>query len=300
VQLASAASVTRIFVPKLSVVVPTKNEVGLLHVSLPALAFADEIVVVDEFSSDGTADYVRSVPNARILQRTGLLNENINAGLDAATGDWVMIVDSDEVVTPELAREIRERISSASRNILGYALPSRVYWCGRTLRYGPQYERGVKVPGERYRKRLFRRGAARYACVSLHEDLTTIGTGVWERTEHRYDHFTISAVRRWFEKANYYSDRDARLVDLTRYTERKAAFAMIWKPIKTFLVFFVKRQGYRDGALGVVTCGCYAVSSFMEEAKKWERVATARGSAELSRDVEAARAFVINEPAATT
>ncbi len=286
--------------PTLSVVVPTKNEVDLLRSSLPALAFADEIVVVDEFSSDGTAEYVRSLPNARVMQRTGLLNENINAGLDAATGDWVMIVDSDEVVTPELAREIRERIASAPAGVLGYALPSRVYWCGRTLRYGPQYERGVKTPGERYRKRLFRRGAARYACTSLHEDLSTLGTGTWERTEHRYDHYTITAVRRWFEKANYYSDRDAKLVDLTKHTERKAAIDMIWKPVKTFLVFFIKRQGFRDGALGVVTCGCYAVSSFMEEAKKWERVATARDAAALARDVESARAFVINEPVPTT
>lgn len=281
--------------PTLSIIVATKNGIDLLRTCLPALAFADEVIVVDEFSSDGTAGYVRSLPNARLLERRGLLNENINAGLGASKGDWTMIVDYDEVVTPELAIEIRERIANAPSDILGYALPSRVYWCGRTLRYGPQYERGVKVPGERYRKRLFRRGAAYYACKSVHEDLTTLGSGRWSRTIHRYDHYTITAVRRWFEKANYYTDRDAQLFDLRGRSERAAGFAMFWKPIKTFLVFYVKRQGFRDGALGVLACGAYAVSSFMEEAKKWERIATARDSAALSRDVGAARSYVIDE-----
>ncbi len=281
--------------PALSVIVATKNGIDLLRSCLPALAFADEVIVVDEFSTDGTEEYVRSLPNARLLQRTGLLNENINAGLDASTGDWQMICDYDEVVTPELAREIRARMDDAPPAIIGYALPSRVYWCGRTLRYGPQYERGVKVPGERYRKRLFRRGAARYAVKTIHEDLTTLVPGTWGRTEHRYDHYTITAVRRWFEKANYYTDRDVKLFDLTGQTERAAGIAMIWKPLKTFLVFYIKRQGFRDGALGVLTCGCYAVSAFMEEAKRWERIATAQSVAELSRDVDAALSYVIDE-----
>ncbi len=281
--------------PTLSVIVATKNGLGLLRTCLPALAFADEVIVVDEFSTDGTAEYVRSLPNARLLERRGLLNENINAGLDASTGEWQMIVDYDEIVTPELAVEIRERIGNAPPEILGYALPSRVYWSGRVLRYGPQYERGVKVPGERYRKRLFRRGAARYACESIHEDLTTLGTGTWSRTTHRYDHYTITAVRRWFEKANYYTDRDVLLADVSKLTERRAGFLMFWKPVKTFLVFYVKRQGFRDGALGVLTCGAYAVSSFMEEAKKWERLVTARDARELSRNVDGALAHVIDE-----
>jgi glycosyltransferase involved in cell wall biosynthesis len=279
----------------LSVIVPTKNGIGLLRTALPALAFADEIVVVDEFSPDGTADYVRSLPNARLLERTGLLNENINAGLDASTGDWTMIVDYDEIVTPELAREIRDRIATAPPEIIGYALPSRVYWCGKTLRYGPQYERGVTVPGERYRKRLFRRGAARYACVAIHEDLTTVVPGTWARTENRYDHYTIENVRRWFEKANYYTDREAQLADLAGRTEKRAARDMLWKPLKTFLVFYVKRQGFRDGALGIVACGCYAVSSFMEETKKWERIATAPNAAALSRNVDSALSFVMDD-----
>jgi glycosyltransferase involved in cell wall biosynthesis len=279
--------------PKLSFVIATKNEIALLRPTLAALDFADEIVVIDEFSTDGTPELVRSTPRARLIQRTALLNENINAGLDAATGDWIMIVDSDEVVTPELAREIRSTIADAPSDVHGFEVPSLVYWCGRVLRYGPQYDPHAKSPGERFRKRLFRRGAARYECKSLHEDLTV--TGRWERLTHHYDHFTVPSLAKWFEKRNFYSERDAKLADLNGYSERAAAISMLWKPLKTFLAFYFKRRGYKDGALGVATCACYAVSSFMEEAKKWERVATTTDAASRSRDVDAARAVRTNE-----
>ncbi len=278
---------------KLSFVVVTKNEISLLRPTLAALSFADEIVVVDEFSSDGTPELVRSTPRTVLIQRRALLNENINHGLDATTGDWVMIVDSDEVVTPELGREIRETIEAAPAEVQGYEVPSLVYWCGRVLRYGPQFDPRARRPGERFRKRLFRRGAARYACLSLHEDLTT--SGRWERLRHHYDHFTVPSLGKWFEKRNFYSERDAKLADVRQYSERDAVLNMLWQPVKTFLVFYFKRQGFRDGALGVVTCACYAVSSFMEESKKWERLATAGDVAERSRDIDAARAVRTNE-----
>jgi glycosyltransferase involved in cell wall biosynthesis len=284
--------------PKLSFIVVTKNGISLLRPTLAALAFGDEIIVIDEFSSDGTPEFVRAVPNARLIQREALLNENINHGLDVATGDWVMIVDHDEVVTPELAREIREKIESASPDVAGYEVPSLVYWCGRVVRYGPQYDPHAKHPGERFRKRLFRRGAARYACVSIHEDITS--SGRWERLEHHYDHFTIVSIGQWFDKRNFYSERDAKLLDLRGYTERQAAVNMLWKPLKTFLVFFIKRRGYKDGALGVATCACYAISSFMDEAKKWERIAKSDDPNALGRDVEGARAVLPSERHAQT
>ncbi|MGP6160010.1 MAG: glycosyltransferase family 2 protein [Vulcanimicrobiaceae bacterium] len=276
--------------PTISVVIPTKNECQLLRPTLAALAFADEIIVVDEFSTDGTVDLVNATPKARLLQRTGLLNENINAGIDAGSGDWILIVDSDEVVTPELARELRGIVETAPPDVVGYSLPSRVYWCGLQLRYGPQYDPKARRPGERYRKRFFRRGGARYACETLHEDLTT--SGRWEEAENVYDHYTVASMHRWFEKRNFYSERDARLADLRSRSNAKAAFLMFWMPIRTFLVFYLKRRGYKDGALGVAACGAYAVSVFMDESKKWERIATAPDAVARGRDVAAARAHV--------
>lgn len=253
----------------LTVVIPTKNCLELLKPTLAALRFADEIIVVDMFSTDGTAEYAARFPRTRVIQRNGYIYENVNAGIDAATGDWVMRLDSDEVCTQEMGEEIRRRIEEAPPDVCGFWAPSRTYWCGQWLRFGPAYdERSPKV-GERYRKILFRRGTARYACASEHEDIDAMGR--YEFLYHHYDHYSIPSVARWFEKANYYTERDVERLDPASIDPKQAARAMLWGPIKTFLVFFLKRKGYKDGALGILACGGYAAYVFMESAKRWER-----------------------------
>ncbi len=249
---------------------PTKDCLDLVRASLPALDFADEIVVVDMFSTDGTAEFVRATPRARLIQRHGYIEENVNAGIDAASGDWIFLCDSDEIPTPELRAEMRTAIAAASPDVNGFFVPNAVYWSGEMLRYGPQYDPDARVPGERFRRRLFRRGTARFKAATYHEDLVTGGT--WNRLTHRYDHYTIPTMARWFEKANLYTTGDADRADVSRLSPRGVAVAMVWRPVKTFLVWFVKRRGYKDGALGVVTCGCYAVSEFMLQVKLWEKL----------------------------
>jgi glycosyltransferase involved in cell wall biosynthesis len=279
---------------KISVVIPTKNECHLLRPTLAALSFADEIIVIDEFSSDGTVELVNGTPRTRLIQRTGLLNENINVGIDASLGDWILIVDSDEVLSPELGLELQALSVTSPEDLIGYQLPSRVYWCGLQLKYGPQYDAKARRPGERYRKRFFRRGEARYECATIHEDLTS--TGRWGYTQNVYDHYTVSSMNHWFAKRNFYSERDARLVDLRSGSELQFAMRMVYMPIKTFLVFYFKRRGFKDGALGVASCGAYAVSVFMEEAKKWERLATSRSSEDRMRNTDAARSHITPAP----
>ncbi len=255
--------------PTLSVVMPTKNCLALVERSLPALAFADEIVVVDMFSTDGTAEFVRATPRTTLIQRNGYIEENVNVGIDAAHGDWVYLADSDEIPTPALQREMRDVIANAPADVQGYYIPNAVYWSGQQLRYGPQYDEKSKVPGERFRRRLFRRGAARFAAETYHEDLST--TGEWGYLTNRYDHYTIPNLARWFEKSNFYTSGDADRTDCSQMSIPLLGIKMVVLPIKEFLVFYFKRRGYKDGVLGVVTCGCYAMYKFMQTAKYWEQ-----------------------------
>src|SRR5713101_2099961 len=90
----------------LSVVIPTLNVEAIIARCLEALRWADEVVVVDMFSTDRTREICESYPNVRFLQKQDYIFANVNYGMEAATGDWVMRLDSDEVPTPELAREI--------------------------------------------------------------------------------------------------------------------------------------------------------------------------------------------------
>jgi glycosyltransferase involved in cell wall biosynthesis len=273
-------------VSRLSVVMPTKDCLDLLRHSLPALQFADEIIVVDDFSTDGSADYIRTFTKCRLLQRSGYIFENVNAGIDAASGDWVMRIDSDEVCTPDLGAEIRHAIQSAPSDVLGFRILSRTYYCQRWLKYGPAYDEQSPNRGERYRKMLFRRGAARYACKSEHEDLTTVGTGEWKALANRYDHYSIRSYGHYIQKINYYTDRDADRIDKSAYRPRSEVWAMLWAPLKTFLVFYFKRKGFKDGPLGIMACGGYAISEFLLHAKRWERLTSQEG--QLAEDVRQA------------
>lgn len=276
---------------RLSVVMPTKDCVELLRQSLPALDFADEVIVVDQFSTDGSAEYARSIPNCRVIQRNGYIYENVNAGIDAAQGEWIMRIDSDEVCTPELGSELRHTIQDADEDVVGFRVLSRTYYAQRWLKYGPAYDETSPVPGERYRKMVFRRGGARYECKSEHEDLTTLMPGRWDSLLHRYDHYSTRSFGHYIQKINYYSDRDAERVDPSQYTARAEAWAMLWSPLKTFLVFFLKRKGYKDGALGIMACGGYAISDFLTRAKRWEQLTAQRQhiGAEVRRALEQTR-----------
>ncbi len=260
--------------PRLSVVIPTKNCVELLRRTLAALDFVDEIVVVDMFSTDGTAELVRAHPKGRLIQREGYIYENVNHGFRAASGDWLLRLDSDEVCTPELGREIRERIADAPPDLCGFFIPNRTYYSNRWLRYGPAYDEHSPVAGERFRLSLFRKGTGGYESELEHEDLTVHGR--CERLTHRYDHYSVRSFSHYISKNNYYTDMNIERMNPAEYNARREAWAMLWGPLKEFLVFFIKRKGYKDGPLGIIACGGYAIQRFMIHAKRWERLTAAR------------------------
>ncbi len=255
---------------RLSVVIPTKNCVELMRRTMAALDFADEVIVVDMYSTDGTAELVQSYPNARLISRNGYIYGNVNHGFDAATGDWVMRLDSDEVPTPELGREIRERIESAPEDLCGFYIPNRTYYSNRWLRYGPAYDPLSPIPGERFRLCLFRKGMGKFESELAHSDLTVYGR--CEYLKNRYDHYSVRSFSHYIAKNNYYTDQDIEHLDANACNPRSEAWAMLWGPIKEFLVFFVKRKGYKDGPLGIIACGGYAMLRFMIHAKRWERL----------------------------
>jgi len=242
--------------------------------TLAALEFADEIVVIDMFSTDGTAELVRANSKARLIQRNGYIYENVNHGFGVATGDWVMRLDSDEVPTAELGREIRERIASAPPDLAGFYIPNRTYFSKRWVRYGPAYDERSPVVGERYRLCLFRNGTGRFDSELEHSDLTVRGR--CEYLTHRYDHYSVRSLSHYVAKQNYYTDMNVERMELDSCDARREALAMLWGPIKEFLVFYLKRKGYKDGAFGIMTCGAYAMLRFLTHAKRWERATAIR------------------------
>jgi glycosyltransferase involved in cell wall biosynthesis len=257
----------------ISVVIPVLNVEDKISRCLDALTWADEVVVVDMYSTDRTEEICRSYPNVMFHQNRGYIFANVNYGIDHARGDWVMRLDSDEVVSPELAKEIQEEVlAKPDLPYSGFEVPNKVYFFGRWIRYGVAYDasHGKEWIGYGFRRILFRKGTARYECKREHEDLQT--TGSYGALRGHYDHFSHRTVSEWIRKMNYYTDKDVERMDVLAPDFRppkpgKTLVALV----KIFFGLYVRRQGYKDGIHGFTTCALNTLYVLVERCKVWEK-----------------------------
>jgi glycosyltransferase involved in cell wall biosynthesis len=204
------------------------------------VTWADEIIVVDTFSTDGTVEICADYPQCVVHQRDGFIQENANFGFGKATGDWVMRLDADERITPELKAEIPELVRSAPDDVTGYAFWERPVVMGRELRHG--------FGRRHHRKMLFRRGQARYPLRTEHDDLEA--SGRWLRAEHGYLHFNYESAREFMDKVDLYTDRDVPRAELP--ARRPALWRAPLEFVRAFYLYFLKWQGFRDGRVGLM------------------------------------------------
>ncbi|MGZ4409487.1 MAG: glycosyltransferase family 2 protein [Gaiellaceae bacterium] len=246
----------------LSVVIPSKNSAHLLDRCLASVAWADEIILVDMHSTDGTDACCARFPQCRVLQRDGYIEENVNYGFEQATGSWIMRLDTDEVLTAELAHEVQEILQHPPEGVTGFEFWERPIMLGRELRHGF---------GQRHhRKMLFRRGTARYPAQSYHEDFET--TGVWRQAEHGYLHFNYDSVSDYLRKIDFYTRGDIERVTVP--TRRPSAFSGLRESARAFYLYYLRRQGFRDGWVGLVDAamrGFYQFVYWSKLRERWER-----------------------------
>ena len=238
---------------------PTRNAARWLPDCLASVAWADEIVVVDRFSDDDTVAVCEAVPNCRVFRREGTILGNQNFGFEQVTSDWILRLDADERVTPELAREIQGLLRAPPADVTGWECWERIFVLGRELRHG--------FGRRHYRKMLFRTGAGRYPERSEHDDLETSGT--WLQTEHGYLHYNYSHVRDYLTKCNYYTDTDTLNVPLG--AKPPSMVAAVRETARHGYLYYLKFGGFRDGWVGFVDAGMRAFYHFVTWAKLRER-----------------------------
>jgi glycosyltransferase involved in cell wall biosynthesis len=258
-QACSGDAVTASERDTLSIVIPTKNSAELLKGCLESAAFADEILVIDMYSTDATPEICARYPQCRLIQRAGYIFANVNHGFEQATGDWVMRLDSDERITPELAAEVKRILTEPPHGVTGYEFWERLVILGREQRNGF----GTK----HYRKMMFRRGAARYPVRSEHEDLETSGT--WLRTSNGYLHLNYTSVAQYLEKTNYYTDKDVRREPLP--DQPPPVREALIETLRAFYLNYLKKRGYRDGWVGFLDASMRGVYQLVQWAKRRER-----------------------------
>lgn len=237
---------------KISLIVITLNEEDNLERCLESASGAGEIIVVDSFSTDRTVECAERM-GARVCQRPYISAANQkNWAIDQATLDWILILDADEYLSPELREEIESVVADASAD--GYWLKRRNRFFGRTIRYcGWQNDRVL---------RFFRRGCGRYPERAVHEKLELSGRAA--HFKGYLDHTPYRDFDDYIERMKSYSRRGAE--DLLE-SGGKWFPSVVLHPPARFIRMYVLQLGFLDGAAGLMLCSLAAVSVFFKYAR---------------------------------
>jgi glycosyltransferase involved in cell wall biosynthesis len=246
-------------VARLSVTVVTWNEEERLRTCLESVAWADEIVVVDAASEDKTVAIARAFTD-RVVTRAwdGFANQK-NFALDQARGDWILSLDADEEVTPELRDEIR-KVLAGQADVVGYAVPRRNIFWGRWVRHGRLYpDRQI---------RFFRRGRGRFVDRSVHESVAIDGpVGVLQGA---LVHRSYRDVGDFLARSDRYTTLAAD--EWVRSGRPVGAADLVLRPLGRFVSMYLLHRGFLDGWRGFLLAVLYAYYVFIRSAKTWERV----------------------------
>ena len=246
---------------KISIVISAFNEEKKIKDCLASVKnLADEIIFIDNSSQDKTVEIAKKY-TSEIFKRQNdpvMLNKNKNYGFEKASGDWILSLDADERLTPQLIREIRTKISD--NQFSGYEISRK------NIIFGKWIQNSIWWPD--FNLRLFRRGKGKFLLKHVHEKLEVIG-GVG-RLKNPMIHFNYETVSQFLTK-----------MDKT-YTESetenfiKSGKSINWHdairwPVNDFVKTFFFQKGYKDGLHGLVLSLLQAFYAFVFFAKVWER-----------------------------
>lgn len=253
----------------LSVIIITKDEADRIERCLESVApLADEIIVVDSGSRDGTLDIVRRYTDKVFVTDWPGYGLQKQRALEHATCEWVLSIDADEALSPRLAEEIREVVAGAP-DAIGFKLPWAVVVFGKTLRHG----RSARAP-----LRLFRREGARFSEDIVHEKVV-LPPGKVKRLSGRLFHYTHRDFGHYLQKNREYAWLGAQ----KRYAAGRRGFGLTGAALRalwTFFVIYVVRLGFLDGPPGFLVAVMYAQGSFNKYAGLWSLRRQRRGGGE--------------------
>jgi glycosyltransferase involved in cell wall biosynthesis len=253
---------------KLSVVIITYNEEANIRRTLESVKWADEIIVVDSGSTDGTDAICREYTDKVVHHDWQGYAKQKNFAIGNASGEWVLSLDADEPVEPELAEEIRNIISSP-RSLDGYWMPRKTFFLGKWVRHGGWYPD--------YNLRLFRRGKGRFEERAVHESLHVQGTA--GRTCHALEHYTYPDLATYIATMNKYSSLAVDVMSHKGITSFRASWVnIVIRPVLTFLFKYFFRLGFLDGKHGLVLNLMHSYYVFAKYAKAWEYQSKGQGA----------------------
>lgn len=245
----------------LTVVISAYNEEKKLGTCLSSIIkLADEIIVIDNSSSDGTAKIAKSFKTTVYKRENNLmLNVNKNYGFEKAKGNWILNLDADEEVTEELKDEIHRILElEVSQAKKGYWIPRKNIIFGKWIQYGLWW------PDKHLR--LFQKGSGKFQCKHIHEYIEVDGE-MGELT-NPYIHYNYDSIAQYLLKLERCTTSEAIALKEAQY--QLSWFDAIRFPLSDFIKIFFAQSGYKDGLHGLVLSLFQAFYSFVVFTKLWE------------------------------
>lgn len=245
--------------PPVSCFIICKDEEEHIRDCLDSVRWCKEIVVVDSFSTDRTVEICREYTD-RVFQRAwpGFVEQKRYA-LGLTRNEWVLNLDADERISPELASEIQRRLATADDSVWGYYIPRLVFYLGRWWRHGWYPE---------YRLRLFRKSRVTWGGVDPHERAFLADERRATRLKGDIWHLTYRDLRDQLRTINRFTSIAAR--EAFERGKRFRVLNLLGNPVVHFIKFYVIKRGFLDGIPGLFMAGLMALHVFLKYAKLCE------------------------------
>jgi len=242
----------------ISACIITLNEESRIRDCLESVKWADEIIVVDSFSTDKTVDICREY-TGRVYQRTwpgNIDQKNYTSGL--AKNDWILCLDADERLSSGLIREIQEAAQNPG-DMLGFLFPRRTFYLGRWIRHGDWYPD--------YQLRLFKRGSGQWQGTNPHGRVIVNGKSGYMK--HDIYHFNYKNFSHQLRTIDNYSNIFAD--GMIERGKDFSLFQLIFRPLYKFIKVYIVKRGFLDGLPGFILAVSNAFYIFVKYVKLWEK-----------------------------
>lgn len=242
---------------KITAIIPAGNEIHNIEEVIASVDFADEILVVDSFSTDGTFEKAQKLATRVIRREYEYSASQKNWAIPQASHEWILLIDADERITPELRAEIIHILQQPESDIVGY-------WVGRINMFMGQR---VNYSGWRNDKviRLFKRDYCIYEDKQVHAEI--IAQGKIGSLQNKLLHNSYTSIDKYVQKMNRYASWQAN--DYDKKTKSLTPFHFIIKPSWGFFKHYIIQGGFRDGVVGLTIGYMQGYVIFMRYAKLW-------------------------------
>jgi glycosyltransferase involved in cell wall biosynthesis len=252
----------------LSVAIVTRNEERNIGDALESVRDFDDIVVIDAFSEDRTVEICRNYTDRVYQHEWPGFSRQKQRAVDYAKNAWILILDADERVTPELKDEMMEEISDGECS--GFYIPRKNYFLGKWIHHSGWWPD--------YTLRIFRKDSARVEPREVHEKILV--HGVTKHLKSPLQHYTYRTLSDYMKKMETYSTLAAK--EIVRQKGRPSPFSLLLNPLAVFVKMYFLRQGFRDGIHGFMLAVLYAFQTFLKYAKALENDLTLASSTDKS------------------